>query len=408
MSEQLGDKKKKELIKQIIKELHQGLPPEKAKEKIQKEVGTLTSAEITAVEQSLIDEGMPPEEIKEFCNVHALLFESVLKESATEMGSPSHPVNLFKKENREIEKLVSGTRRAKEDSEKQTLDEAVKSFTELLRRFEDIEYHYQRKEQLLFPYLEKHEFYGPSKVMWGKHDEVRAFMKKAAAELPGCSTQDEFDKLYSGVIDPLLSEAEGMVTKEEQILFPAALEKLEDDEWLDILKNSYEAGYGFGVEPPETEQAARELKSLNVIEPDIAEDGSVIFPSGKISLTELMSLLNTLPIDITYIDKDDRVAYFSENKERIFLRTRSIIGREVKNCHPPASVDRVEMILRSFKERRRDWEEFWIEMDGRFIYIQFFAVRDQVGTYLGCVEITQDLTHVRGLTGEKRLLDTPE
>jgi len=115
--------------------------------------------------------------------------------------------------------------------------------------------------------------------------------------------------------------------------------------------------------------------------------------------------LNTLPVDITFIDQEDRVKYFSEGKERIFLRTKSILGRKVQNCHPPQSVDRVEKILRSFKEGRKDSVDFWIHYRGKFVYIKYFALRDRQGGYLGTLEVSQDLSGLQKLEGEKRLLD---
>jgi len=118
-----------------------------------------------------------------------------------------------------------------------------------------------------------------------------------------------------------------------------------------------------------------------------------------------MAILNTLPVDITFVDGDDRVRYFSDNGDRIFVRTKSVLGRKVQNCHPPQSLDRVEEILRSFKEGRRRSAEFWINYKGKFVYIRYIPVRDVHGRYLGTVEVTQDITNIKGLEGERRLLD---
>lgn len=406
MSEELGNVRKKEIIKSIIKELHQGLAPEKAKEKLEKEAGTLSSAEIAAVEQSLLDEGMPSDEIKEFCNVHALMFESMIKETVAEVDSPAHPVNLFKAENRKIEEILKALREKKSKIGSADPGKVQNEIAGLLEELQGVDIHYQRKEQVLFPYLEKHEFLGPSKVMWGKDDEVRELLRKSSDGLSAAGTPEALQKLYEELIVPLLDETEGMILKEEQILFPAALDKLSGDEWISVLKEGDEAGYVFGVQPPETEQAVKELKTVSAENAFIGGDGKIQLPSGSISPTELLSMLNLLPLDITYVDKDDKVAYFSEPAHRIFLRTRAIIGREVKNCHPPQSVETVERILKAFKDGRRDSEDFWLELNGRFIYIQFFAVRDQVGAYLGCMELTMDATGIRALTGEKRLADS--
>lgn len=131
----------------------------------------------------------------------------------------------------------------------------------------------------------------------------------------------------------------------------------------------------------------------------------ISLPTGEVKLEELMCMLNTLPVDITFIDRDDKVRYFSEGRDRIFLRTKSIIGRKVQNCHPPKSVHVVENILNSFREGRRDSVDFWINFKGKFVYIRYFAIRDRKGDYLGTLEVTQDITGIKKLEGEKRLLD---
>lgn len=195
-----------------------------------------------------------------------------------------------------------------------------------------------------------------------------------------------------------------MIFKEENILLPTSIEKLDVDEWVEILRESDEIGYAFIEKPRETAALIEELKKA-VIEEPIIKDNSIIFPTGELRANELMAILNTLPVDITFVDGDDRVRYFSDNGDRIFVRTKSILGRKVQNCHPPQSLDRVEEILRSFKEGRRRSAEFWINYKGRFVYIRYIPVRDVHGRYLGTVEVTQDITNIKGLEGERRLLD---
>lgn len=135
------------------------------------------------------------------------------------------------------------------------------------------------------------------------------------------------------------------------------------------------------------------------------KDEVVSLPTGELWLKELADILNTLPVDITFIDKDDNVKYFSDNRDRVFARTTSVLGRKVQNCHPPQSVDVVEGILQSFKQGKRDFVEFWINLKERLVYIRYFAVRDKEENYLGTLEVTQDITDVKKLEGEKRLLD---
>lgn len=404
MSESLSQEKKKEIMKDIILKLHRGLSLEAARERFEKEVGNISSTEIAEIEQSLINEGLSPEEIKKFCNVHVLLFQSALEKSVARETSPAHPVYLFKLENREVEKIAGSLRELTEKRKKLDLAELKRKLSELLLRLRGIETHYERKEQVLFPFLEKQGFFGPSKVMWGKDNEIRDLLKKALQEVEKVGREKEFDAYAAGVLKPLIEEVEGMVFKEENILFPTSLEKLSVDDWADILKESDEVGYAFIEKSRETEALLKELKESFSEEPT-SGNSQVNFPTGSFQLKELMAVLNTLPVDITFVDKDDKVRYFSDTKDRIFVRTKSVIGRKVQNCHPPQSIDAVEKILRSFKERKRDFFDFWMNLEEKLIFIRYLAVRDKAGNYLGTLEVTQDVTGIKKLEGEKRLLD---
>ena len=170
------------------------------------------------------------------------------------------------------------------------------------------------------------------------------------------------------------------------------------------MKETENVGYGFIAKPKETSLLIEELKSA-VLEEPRAKEEAISFPTGEVKLGELMGIFNMLPVDITFIDKDDAVKFFSEGPKRIFLRTKSIIGRKVQNCHPPKSVHVVESILESFKEGKRDEADFWINYMGKFVYIRYFVMRDKNKNDLGILEVSQDITNIRKLEGEKRLLD---
>lgn len=404
MSEKLSKEEKKKAMKDIILELHQGISVEVAKERFEKEVGNISSTEIAEIEQSLIDEGLSPEEIKKFCNVHALLFQSMLEKSVSEDTSPAHPVYLFKLENREIEKLIDSLKRKIERRQEYDLARIREMIKEILNQLRGIKIHYQRKEQLLFPFLEKRGLYGPSKVMWGKDNEIRELLAKALLAIEKVSKGEELEVSIERILNPLIEEVSGMIFKEEKILFPTCLEKLSANDWVEILKESDEVGYVFIEKPKQTETLMQELKDALLEEP-IFQDNAVSFPTGALKLKELMWVLNTLPVDVTFVDKEDRVRYFSDNREKIFARTKSIIGRKVQNCHPPQSVDVVERILKSFKKGKRDSADFWINLKGKLVYIRYFAVRDRERNYLGTLEVTQDITEIKKLQGEKRLHD---
>jgi uncharacterized protein len=390
-------------MKDIILSLHRGLSAEEAKERFESEIGSITSTEIAGIEQSLIDEGLSTDEIKKFCNVHALIFQSALEQAAAVETSPSHPVYLFKLENREIEKLTGKLKELASESRTDP-EAALQELHKVLEQLKGVETHYVRKEQLLFPYLERQGFMGPSKVMWGKDNEIRDMLKAAHAAISSARSKDTLAAFLENSVSPLIAEVEGMVFKEENILFPAAMEKLSAAEWVEILKESDDVGYAFIEKPKKTQQMVRELRGVLVEEPVVRED-RISLPTGVLGLNELLPLLNTLPFDVTFVDKNDTVRYFSDGKDRIFRRTKAIIGRQVQNCHPPQSVDVVNKILTSFKEGKRDSYEFWINLQGRFVHIRYFAVRSAAGEYLGTMEVTQDVTPIRRLEGQRRLID---
>ncbi|MBI2859589.1 MAG: DUF438 domain-containing protein [Chloroflexi bacterium] len=399
--------RRKVVLRDIIKQLHQGLSAEQAKDRFEKEVGNVSSTEIAEVEQSLINEGLSPEEIKKFCNVHALIFKSALEKGGSPDTFPSHPVYLFKLENREIEKIIEAARaivQGVNDPRSGGFAALKQNLSELLKKLKGIETHYERKEQLLFPHLERKGFMGPSKVMWGKDNEVRGLLRTATAGLDKVQNLDGLTAYFDTALKPMLDEVEGMIFKEDNILFPTAIEKLDPEQWVNILTESDDVGYVYISKPHEAETLVEEFKSALKEEP-VYSDGAVQLPTGTLQLKELQAMLDTLPIDITFVDKDDSVRYFSGGKGRIFGRTRAIIGRKVQNCHPPQSLDRVEKILNSFKEGRSDPFDFWINFKGKFIYIRYFPVRDGSGKYLGALEMTQDIGPVRGLEGERRLVD---
>ena len=404
MDKDVNKHARKETMKDIILKLHAGLSVDEAKERFEEEIGNISSTEIADIEQTLINEGLSPEEIKKFCNVHALIFQSALEKSASEETFPSHPVFLFKLENREIEKLVGSLKNTIEKGEEYGLNAFKEAIGGLLLKLKGIETHYERKEQLLFPYLEKQGFTGPSKVMWGKDKEIRDLLKTALAETDSINTLEAFDIYAKKALNPLIEEIEGMIFKEENILFPASLEKLSPGDWVEILRESDDIGYIFIEKPAETEVLMKNLQTALLEEP-VFQDSVISMPTGTIQLNELMCIFNILPVDLTFIDSEDTVRYFSETQDRIFHRTKSVIGRKVQNCHPPQSVDVVEKILISFKEGKRDFFDFWINYQGKLVYIRYLALRDKEGQYLGTLEVTQDITEIQKLEGEKRLID---
>jgi DUF438 domain-containing protein len=273
--------------------------------------------------------------------------------------------------------------------------DAVLRWRAALGELMDIEKHYQRKEHLLFSCLERHGITGPSKVMWAKDDEIRAMLKELAAQLAGPASVAELQLLAATVGPGAVSAVKEMIYKEEHILLPMALQTLTEQEWAEIWTSSPKYGWCL-VAPQEGYRPAGEKAK------EASADG-VQLPTGNATLQQLTAMFAVLPVDLTFVDAEDRVAFFTEGPDRVFPRSRAIIGRKVQNCHPPKSVDTVNRILSDFRGGRQSVAEFWLTFTGRFVHVRYFAVRDE-GKYLGTLEVTQDVTKIRALEGERRLL----
>jgi DUF438 domain-containing protein len=255
----------------------------------------------------------------------------------------------------------------------------------------------------MFPYLEKKEITGPPKVMWGKHDEIRDQLKGCIALLkePELSKNDLVESLDL-IFYPVVKALDDMVQKEEEILFPMAMDVITEEDWWNIHQQTLE--FGFTLYDPQVEWKPEGFELLSETATTTSGDGSIQLPSGSFTSREIMAILNTLPVDMTFVDKDDKVKYFSQGSHRIFPRSRSIINRDVRLCHPPGSVDIVEKILEDFKSGKASHAPFWIQMKGKFILIEYYALRDEKGEYLGTLEVSQDITEARSLEGEQRIL----
>jgi len=401
MSEVINNREyRQKVLKELIMELHQGQDVEAVQERFSQLIAGVTAAEISEMEQNLIMEGMPVQEVQRLCDVHAAVFKGTLEGLHHPEQMPGHPVYVFKEENREIERLVDeGLRPLLLKLRSDDSPEIIAKLQEKIRLLWEIDKHYSRKENLLFPYLEKHGITAPPKVMWGVDDEIRAGIKWIRQKVH----QNKCNKveLFQGV-DEVTHKITEMVFKEENILFPMALENLAQHEWVKIAEEGSEIGYCLIKAPEPWSPFASE--GLEEHLEDAVAEGHIKFATGCISIKELESSLNHLPFDLTFIDSNDLVKYFSQGKERIFARTKAIIGRSVQNCHPPASAHIVEKLLEDFKAGEKEQEDFWIRMGEQYIYIRYFAVRDSQGEYLGTLEVTQNIKPIQEIQGEKRLL----
>jgi DUF438 domain-containing protein len=408
MSELINNSRyRKERLKELILSLHSGESPDKVRKELVSTLKSIPYGEVVEVEQELISEGLPESEVLRLCDIHGEVLEGHVDLSGAKEIPPGHPVDVFIQENLAIRKasqkardLLGSLEKVPRENFKNFVLVLQASFNDLM----DIDKHYQRKEYLVFPYLEKNEITGPPKVMWGKHDEIREQLKGCIAllkeaDLSKQDLSDALDLIYL----PVLKAITDMVQKEEEILFPMCMDVLTVDDWWNIHKQTLEIG--FTLYDPELEWQPEGLQDASWDEAVAgSKDGMVTLPSGSFSVNELLAILNTAPVDMTFVDKNDKVKYFTQGEHRIFPRSRSIINRDVRLCHPPGSVDIVEKIIEDFKSGKESHAPFWIQMKGRFILIEYYALRDDAGEYLGTLEVSQDLTNARELKGERRIL----
>jgi uncharacterized protein len=402
-------RRRKDLLKHLIRQLHEGEPPAHVRTQLLRVLGQVPYADVVSVEQELIAEGLPTEEILRLCDLHSAVLEGAIDVAQAREARPGHPVHTFRHENQalrweigELDRLYAELAAAPPASPAaETIDAIRHRFNNLM----DVDKHYLRKEHLLFPFLEKAGMTGPPTVMWGKHDETRALLKRAIAALDAAAgaTVAEAAATVALILRPASRAVDDMIEKEEQILFPMSLDTLCDQDWFDIKRQSLE--YGYCLVDPSDEWAPEGAADAPAAAVDAAR---LQLPSGSMTPVELAAILNTIPFDLTFVDRDDTVRYFTQGRERIFSRSRAILGRKVQYCHPPSSVHIVERILADFKSGAQNHAAFWITMKGQFLSIEYFALRDGAGAYLGCLEVSQDLTGKRALTGEQRLLNYVE
>lgn len=262
-----------------------------------------------------------------------------------------------------------------------------------LVEIENITNYYVIKENVLFPVIEKFipEF-RCLKVMWSFHDDIRLNLKNSIKELDKSAVKL---KIFNRLVGDLFFNIYAVKFREERILFPMIQSVIPEKVLNSLFIESQEIGFPFYQ--PEV--------ITSISEKTISEEKQIDLETGSLTVHQIRLLFNHLPVDITFVDENNKVKYFSTPKKRIFPRTKSIIGRDVHNCHPPESVHVVEQIVESFRKGEKDVASFWINIKGERLLIQYFAVRDENGKYNGVVEVSQEITEIQNLEGEKRLLD---
>lgn len=385
----------------IIKKLHDGVDKELVKKEFTDKFESVTSAEIVEMEQQLVKDGMPVEEIQRLCDIHADVFNMSIEEihkPVPEHKKEGHPIQVLLNENRAIEDHLEDmlvlVRNYEEDQDEEVRMALLTKSQELF----DLGKHYDRKEKAIFPLMEKYGIDSPPQVMWGVDDEIRDDLKAFHKDIQDKNYKDLTDRFVA-----LRKRIDDMILKEEKIMLPLITDLITEDEWLEIAYDSEEIGYCLVY--PKAKWIPKSKKSSIEEKEDLKiRDEKIHFETGVLDVEQLMGILDALPLDITFIDKDDKFRYFNQADGRIFVRSKSALGRLVHHCHPPRSVNMVEEILSDLKSGKKDSESFWIEMKGMLVYISYKAVRNTSGDYLGTLEISHDVKPYRELEGQKRLI----
>lgn len=384
---------------------------EEAKKTMKDSFEKITAQEFAICEQYLQKYGISDDLLAERMDEILEIFDGILVSEKLDLPS-GHPVKTYLDE-------ISAIREVLSKMKKQLDKKFIKNqWLEVYDKLGQISIHFSRKQNQLFPALESKGFDKPSKVMWTLDNNTKEIIKKSRGLLEGDKDQ-EFLKLQEEVMEMV----EDMMVKEEEILLPTSMDLLSDEDFVKMRKGDDEIGYCLIKTPaPYGNKEGNVMSNLNGSnENDFMKDMAAVLQKhgmlnssskndvldvaqGKLTLSQINLIFKHLQVDLSYVDENEIVKFYSDTKHRVFPRSAGVIGREVQNCHPRESVHMVEEIIRAFREGEQDEAEFWLEINGKFIYIIYNAVRDEEGNFRGVLEMMQDVTKIRSLTGTQRLL----
>ena len=433
---------KKEQLKKLLLRIHEGESVERLKEDFRQVLSGISPLEIPLIEQELVKEGISAKDIAKMCDLHVELFREAVKgtDELEEKDLPDgHPLKTLYLENKEImkdaEMLNLYARTLATTKDERMRKEILGVLEEIVNGLRRVGFtHYNREEMLTFPYIERRGLTAIATVLWTKHDEIR-FMIKYLAELLRKRDEmpwEEFVERFKAKAGEAAFALSDMVFRENNIYYPTLKALLSEGEWKAIRMQEEEIGFykvnplawdpGEDVKPlhpweinpelsieqllglPREVQEALKGQPLEFDKAQLKRDGDIDLGTGYVNVEELKAIFEALPVDVTFIDKDDRVRFFSPG-ERIFDRTMSVLGRPVQLCHPPKSVHIVNKILKAFKEGRKEEATFWLKLGPKYVHIKYVPLFDEEGEYIGTLEMTMDIAPYKKIEGEKRLLD---
>ena len=389
------DSERVEQLKGFLKRLGTGEDLGAVREDFASQFAHVEASEIMKAEQGLMREGTPLAEVQQLCDLHSALFhgstiheqmesehakvEAVLeaqeksKSVVSLVETVGHPLNRLTEENKALDALIEATK-VKVADKTATVDD--------VNEVRQVSIHYAKKGDLLYPHLKvAYDISGPSMVMWTVDDDIRdGFGRLARAKSIDDAWYEEFDGL--------LTRAQEMIYKEQNILFPICAENFSTEEWYQIYKDTEQYEEIFGVERVAWAEAESALAAK--VAPTSGDSNTIALIGGSLTLEQLDSMLNTMPMEITFVDHVDINRYFNDG-EKVFKRPTTAIGRDVFSCHPPKVEPIVRGIIESFRNGERDNVAVWLEKVGRPFYVNYMAVRDQNNNYLGTLELVQDM-----------------
>ena len=371
--------KRVEKIKEYLDRISRGEDFDRIRTEFVRDFQDVDSNEIMRAEQKILAEGTPVEELQKLCDVHSALFH----ERTTKMDSMEkltevvgHPLYTLTRENDALEELLS---KAKVEIQKGKVEDS------LISELRSVAIHYAKKGDLLYPVLKvRYHIEGPASVMWSVDNDIRE-------ELRDLGKEKNKNQLWFERLDAVVTRMEEMIYKERNILFPTCASNFSTEEWMGIYRDAKDYEDCLGVESMIWPEAEKVDTKKAVIEKNSEE---VMMVGGHMTVEQIQALLNTIPLEITFVDGEDINRFFNEGP-KVFKRPAMAIGREVFSCHPPKVEKKVRTIIEEFKKGTLDEVPIWMEKSGKIFLVRYMAVRDGEGKYIGAAEFVQDMEFAR-------------